>query len=172
MTDDDFNILGVKLSYFDEFIKDCGGYEKFVNKSTSEVCAEFLVPLTKSTGLSLCEQLRSGGSQAIGKAEWFISHAWKYEFLDVVEAITLSLRNLYSHNDEEIEKLYIWFDLFSNSQHNTGSKFFHWWESTFMTAIQSMGNVLMVMLPWDNPITCEYHHHDPISYLCDETTLD
>ncbi|KAJ3051892.1 Kinesin light chain 3, partial [Rhizoclosmatium hyalinum] len=49
-------------------------------------------------------------------------------------------------------EMIIWFDMFSNSQHDTADKPFEWWETVFMNAVKSIGNVVMVMSPWHDPI--------------------
>ena len=77
-----------------------------------------------------------------------MSHAWKYLFLDVVE----SLEDFFSASGES-DSAVIWFDLFTNSQHGTSEKPFEWWTNTFLGAIGEIGSVVMVMHPWDNPVT-------------------
>jgi tetratricopeptide (TPR) repeat protein len=46
----------------------------------------------------------------------------------------------------------IWLDLFSTSQHSTFSKPPEWWQQTFVSAIGRMGQMVMVMTPWDSPV--------------------
>jgi hypothetical protein len=46
----------------------------------------------------------------------------------------------------------IWLDLFSTSQHSTFSKPPEWWQQTFISAIGRMGQMVMVMTPWDSPV--------------------
>lgn len=75
-----------------------------------------------------------------------VHQPWKYNFLQVVEAIVSFLER-----EERMHEV-VWFDVFSNSQHDTGTKPFEWWCGTFMNAVGSMGNVLMIILPWSNPI--------------------
>jgi hypothetical protein len=107
--------------------------------------------MTSASKLSYCEQLKnSEDAHVVGKATWFISHAWKYTFLEVVEAIELFLKKEYN---EHFGDVFVWFDMFSNSQHDTISKPFEWWKSIFTNAIKTINNVLMVLLPWDNPVT-------------------
>jgi hypothetical protein len=79
-------------------------------------------------------------------ANVFISHAWKYNFLDVMEAV-----RLHYNNDTSIV---IWFDLFSVNEHTTSTQVrsFGWWSTTFKTAIKNIENVLVVLFPWDAPI--------------------
>ncbi len=46
----------------------------------------------------------------------------------------------------------IWLDLISTSQHATFDRPPEWWQKTFISAIGAMGQMVMVMTPWDNPI--------------------
>jgi hypothetical protein len=74
--------------------------------TTNEVCNEYLKPLTVAKGASYCELLMEQNSPNVGSATLFISHAWKYKFMDVVKTIrTIKME----------EGTFIWFDLFSNS---------------------------------------------------------
>ncbi|KAJ3059277.1 Kinesin light chain 3, partial [Rhizoclosmatium hyalinum] len=108
--------------------------------------------MTKQTGLSLCAQLYLEADNPISSvskdAKWFISHAWKYKFLDVVSSL---FHFAQKHNLDPATTI-IWFDLFSNSQHNTADKPFEWWETVFMNAVKSIGNVIMILQPWNDPI--------------------
>ena len=109
--------------------------------------------ITSKPKLSLVDHLVCiGRVDQVGIATWFISHAWSYQFLDVVESIQLFMNKEYN---EKANDVYIWFDIFSVCQHfdAVGDRPFSWWTSTFKEAIRSMGNVLMIMLPWDNPYT-------------------
>jgi tetratricopeptide (TPR) repeat protein len=146
-----FSLIGVSFSYFSLFIQDCGGEEALRDLTTSEVCEKFVKLKTFDSKLSLCEQFRNKErTDIVGLSTWFISHAWQYKFLDVVEAIRIFLTKEYG---DDRDNIIVWFDLFSNSQHNTGDKPFEWWTGTFTTAIKSIGNVLMIMIPWNDPIT-------------------
>ena len=82
--------------------------------------------------------------EAVGLATVFISHAWKYLFLDVVDAL------LYHFQHES--DIIIWFDLFSNNQHKAVDLDFHWWCNTFKSAIQMFGRTVMVLAPCHDPI--------------------
>ena len=74
----------------------------------------------------------------------FISHAWKYTFTSVVNA----LRNHFQDKPD----IFIWFDLFSNNQIEAPNLDFDWWSGTFQNAIEDFGHVVMVISPWKNPI--------------------
>ncbi|KAJ3347145.1 Delta(24)-sterol C-methyltransferase [Entophlyctis luteolus] len=148
---------GVKLSYLN-FLVGVWGYGVLQGKSTTDVCSGFVIPWTKATQLSVTEQLAASQnpseSSAVGEAQWFISHAWKYMFLDVVDAINqfFATEKLYERMESGEDPI-IWFDLFTNSQHGTANRPFEWWTTTFTQAVGKMKNVVMVTLPWDNPVT-------------------
>ena len=135
---------GIRLSSIDIFYNACGGKDKLKGLTTTEVNDKFLKPITLSCQLSYCEMLKSQSNHCIGTAEVFISHAWKYEFLLVMDALEYHLR------DEP--DIIIWFDLFSNNQHKAVDLNFDWWCNTFKSAIQEFGRTIMVLAPWSNPI--------------------
>jgi hypothetical protein len=75
-----FPRYGVMLSYLDEFLEECGGRSALRNLTTTEVCERFIKRVTLSSESSYCEFLRELKHKAVGEAEVFISHAWKYKF--------------------------------------------------------------------------------------------
>lgn len=142
-----FPKLGSKLSVFDDFIARCGGREALVDKTTTEVCEQFLKPMTAASGgQSYCDFLIAEGrcAGAVQKATVFISHAWKFQFLDVVNAILFHFKSS--------PDVVVWFDMFSNNQHAAVELPFYWWETTFREAIGDFKHTVMVLTPWDNPI--------------------
>lgn len=136
---------GVRLSYFQEMIdKICGGVENIRGLTTTDVCNKFVMPYTLATKSSLCDLLASQDHPAVQPAQVFISHAWKFTFLDVVDAL--------QHHFDSQEDIIVWFDLFSNNQHIGPTLTFDWWCGTFKTAIHDMQHVVMVLAPWQDPI--------------------
>jgi hypothetical protein len=73
---DSFNTLGVKFSYFDVFINDNGGRERFISKTTTHVKDEFVLSMTETIGDSLVNLLLASQttSHYVGQASIFISH--------------------------------------------------------------------------------------------------
>ncbi|KAJ3241367.1 Kinesin light chain 3 [Chytriomyces hyalinus] len=150
--------LGLPLSFVQDFIIESGGSEAFKNLTTTDVCQRLVQPLTAHTRRSMIDTLIiEGRSEVVSEAKWFVSHAWKYQFLEVINALT----DFAAKKAIPSEEFIIWFDLFSNSQHETANKPFEWWENTFMSAIQKylimklpgkMGQVVMVLIPWNEPI--------------------
>ncbi|ORY36506.1 TPR-like protein, partial [Rhizoclosmatium globosum] len=109
--------------------------------------------MTEASKKSLCEQWSQSPSKSsiIKNATWFVSHAWKDNFLDVIDALDSFFANQQNTTGVAPESQIIWFDLFSNSQHDTTLKEFSWWETTFRNAIKQIGNVILVLQPFENP---------------------
>ncbi|KAJ3045207.1 Kinesin light chain 3 [Rhizophlyctis rosea] len=140
-----FSLLGVRLSFLDTFMNEwCGGKDNLTELSTTAVCEKYVIPRTTK---SLCEHLLEDHPEAVGTATCFISHAWAYNFLDTIHAVQHHFMN------KSEPDVFIWFDLFSNSQHDTSIRPFEWWSGTFVNAISKIGSVLMVLHPWNDPIT-------------------
>jgi hypothetical protein len=141
----DMSLLGVRLSFLTLFIENNGGEDRFRGLTTKDVMIRLVLPETMSTGLSFCELMLSRGlKENVGDAEWFLSHAWTYLFLDVVSA----LRSHFNDTDPVI-----WYDLFSVSQHKTAIRTFDWWNTTFMRVIAAIGQILILVQPFDDPVT-------------------
>ena len=84
------------------------------------------------------------------KATVFISHAWKYRFVDLVSAISAFVRDQKAKG-ERIEH-YFWVDLFVNNQHGYVLLPFEWWSTTFKEAIRAIGHTCVVMAPFLKPV--------------------
>ncbi|KAJ3042588.1 Kinesin light chain 3 [Rhizophlyctis rosea] len=109
-------------------------------------------PFSSSSSLSSVSssaQLSSPSSlPLVAQATWFVSHCWQYTFLDVVDAITT-----FFHDNRKTSDVIVWFDLFSLDQHHRSVIAAEWLQDIFTTAISAMGNVLMILTPWNNPVT-------------------
>ncbi|KAJ3030004.1 Kinesin light chain 3 [Rhizophlyctis rosea] len=142
---DDLPLLGVQLSFLDTFIDECGGRQKLEGLTTGQICDSFVKPRTKPS-TSLCDQLFASTSPQVKRANWFISHCWQYLFLDVVDALKLFFT---THTEDVV----VWFDLFSLPQHGRNKIEADWLRTAFTTAIGNIKNVLMILTPWNNPVT-------------------
>jgi len=140
-----FPKLGLKLSAILEFVALIPS-DKLIGMTTTQVCQEYLLPLTNKSKDSYCEQLKKqkGGSKKVGLATVFVSHAWKYLFSDVINTLKHYFQG--SRKDE-----IIWFDLFSNNQQLAVDLDFDWWCGTFKSAIKEFGNFVLVLAPWQHP---------------------
>ena len=72
-----------------KFIEENRGRSAFNGKTTEDINNEIQKPLTSTKKVSYCDYLKEKNPQSakIKKANVFISHAWQYKFLDVVDAI-------------------------------------------------------------------------------------
>lgn len=160
--DPPFPKLGVKINVFYDFIEKCGGYDAIKDLSTTDMRYRFLKKPILPVNTSYCDYLNSINHPDVGVATVFISHAWKYKFLDVLNALgkvqlnalhnTSTLNMITAENHFRDEKdIIVWFDLFSNDQTFTHTLSFQWWTGIFKTAIEDLNRTVMVLSPWDNP---------------------
>ncbi|KAH9127516.1 hypothetical protein AeMF1_002202 [Aphanomyces euteiches] len=144
--------FGLTLGYFKRFVEIHGGREVFAGLTTADVCTKFLLPYTTSTKLSLVEHVRQqpDGHLYAKPATWFVSHAWSYLYLDVVDALDDFFRE--EGMDDSVS---LWFCTFCNNQHEIESKVhaFNHWFGIFRSSLRTIGNVVMVLSPWNDPIT-------------------
>ena len=146
----DFSMLGIKLSYLETFVHKHGGRKVFENLTTLQTMEQFIKPATQESRLSYCEFLLSEKEfDCVGRAEWFYSHAWKYRFLDAMDAAALFFQDQRVEGKDPI----IWFDIFSVSQHKAEIRPFEWWNSAFLNAVGSIGKVLMLIQPFEDKMT-------------------
>ena len=151
----EFSPLGIKLSYLQQFIEECGGEEAIKNKTTLQIRDQFIIPLTIKTGVSLCEQLKYTRSDVhVSESAWFVCHSWDSTFLDTVNILKFTLSRL--RGEEASQNLVIWFDLFSASQHLTSLRPPDWWTKVLMKGIEAIGHLVVVMCPLENPKV--FHH--------------
>eukprot|EP01031_Cornospumella_fuschlensis_P036949 gene36949-44825_t len=135
---------GVQLSFIEQFLAECG-QDALEGLTTTDVCNKFVKPMTAPFHSSFCELMAAINHPAYGeRATVFVSHAWKYCFLDVVSA----LRKQFENEPDVV----IWFDLFSNNQHKAVNYDFTWWSTTFRSAISEFNRTVMVLSPWNDPI--------------------
>ena len=136
----------MKLTGVMNFVIKCGGGDALEGLTTEDVNNRFQKEFTKDIGLSYCDMAKAENGSKVGKATVFISHAWKYKFMDLLSALKHHFRN---ENDDDV---YIWFDLFSVNQHISDKVDPDWWNKSFMNAVKEIGHVVLVLSPWQNPI--------------------
>jgi len=120
--------------------------------ATTDVCTKVVLPATKFKKLAYYQleenEADEKGNAMIGEADYFCSHAWKYKFVNVVNALELFCKN----KGLDPEQTYFWFDLFINNQHKAPNLSYKWWCTRFKQAIKSFGKVVLVLEPWSDPI--------------------
>jgi tetratricopeptide (TPR) repeat protein len=135
----EISLLGIKLSYL------CTSFlPKTAGMTTEQVCETIVKPNTASDKCSFCEYEQHVNPSVIGKADVFISHAWKYNFCDVLE----TLKDYF----EESPDIFIWFDIMSENQHSSPNRTCEWWTNSFKSAIKEIGRTVMVLTPYNDPI--------------------
>ena len=139
-----FPKAGIAVSFLEDFVDQHGGRSRFTGLTTTQVFEDILKQVTFTAQTSYCEHMELHNHPKVGTATVFVSHAWQFHFLDVVNALQYHFRD----NLETI----IWFDLFSTNQHRAVSLDFDWWCGTFMSAIEEFGNTLIILAPASNPI--------------------
>jgi hypothetical protein len=88
-----FPLDGMKLSGVMNFVIKCGGGDALEGLTTEDVNNRFQKEFTKDVGLSYCDMVKAENGSKVGKATVFISHAWKYKFMDLLSALKHHFRN-------------------------------------------------------------------------------
>ena len=83
--DDSFPMVGATINLLVNFVQENGGNDAFAGLTTDDVKNRFVIPATIKTQQSMCQQLQAGGDKRIGRPTWFVSHAWKYTFLQLLQ---------------------------------------------------------------------------------------
>eukprot|EP00053_Salpingoeca_punica_P015694 m.145072 g.145072 ORF g.145072 m.145072 type:complete len:939 (+) comp16778_c0_seq16:20-2836(+) len=153
-----FDGLGISVAFIRKFSAEhlVGDRADF---TTAQICEAVVKERTRALECSYVQYLQqaadSGSSSGVdidvGKAKVFVSHAWKYKLRDVF-TVMLEYADKYAAENPKAPPLFFYFDLFCNNQHATESHPFDWWCSTFQRNIMSIGQVLLVMAPWDDPV--------------------
>jgi hypothetical protein len=86
--------------------------------ATSDVCYEIVKPETINDKCSYADsliKLKDGMNQhLVGNATVFVSHAWSYQFLALVEAIEIYHKN----NNCDDDKTFYWYDCLKMNYEN------------------------------------------------------
>lgn len=131
---------GLTLAGIMRFMDEAGGRDALMGMTTTEVCS-LVKATTASSGGSYCSMLETQGSAYVGRATVFVSHAWSYKFLDVVDALVG-----WSEKPPPGETTPVfWFDVFTSSQHDCFKRPFEWWDRVFNTAVNEIGRTVLVL---------------------------
>jgi hypothetical protein len=131
--------VGVQLGVILEYLVTS---DLSADATTSVFCEKVILPMTKPFQCSMAEYFRAVKPLAIGQPVGFVSHAWKYNFRALIEALVT-----YFGKDA-----YVWLDFICNNQHKASDYPFDWWCGTFKSAVSSIGKTVMVLAPWNDPI--------------------
>lgn len=81
-------------------------------------------------------------------AKHFVSHAWRYNFLIFLAA--LSNWTLQTGSDQDVT--YFWVDAFVVNQHAANDFPMEWWSTRFAQAVCDIGSTILISLPWQDPL--------------------
>jgi hypothetical protein len=95
------------------------------------VCQQLVKPLTSRSGRSLCQDLIAAGSGDVGEAKLVLSHTWSNEFMSTVDAALAAAAEAEAAAGGVV---FIWFDVFSTSQHCPPDISSSKWMRVFRTA--------------------------------------
>jgi len=132
LEDSSFPMIGGSISLLVSFVEENGGSAAFNDLTTDDVKNRFVLPATAKTQQSMCQQLQASGDSRIGRPSWFVSHAWKYSFLHLLQ-VPISCTRILTPTSRHVSQALcsffllepggldtiVWLDLFSTSQHAT-----------------------------------------------------
>ena len=139
---------GVSLRFFEDFVRDNSIPDE---ATTKEVCEQFIKPTIAADLCAYADVVaRTRPDDVSPTASYFVSHAWKYRFVDVVA----SLRDFVKGNALDPARTFLWFDIFVVNQNPSVQADFpkDFWTTTFVDAIGAIGHTLLVLAPWGNPV--------------------
>jgi hypothetical protein len=91
-----FPKVGLTLVQIKHFIDSIGGIDSLNGMSTDDVCRMYVKPITSPLNMSYCEYLMSEHNPTpteVKTATVFVSHAWRFMFVDVVNALNFHFRH-------------------------------------------------------------------------------
>lgn len=142
------DVVGVSIEFIRKFMLDHENMTHFSTFTTSDACSNIIIPACTPTKCAYIDlfagKCDENGKPFLSKASVFVSHAWKYKLVEPVDVM--------EQYAEEVPDAYFWFDLFQNNQINAPNLPYDWWKTTFMETISSIGTVLLVLSPWNDPI--------------------
>eukprot|EP00808_Paulinella_micropora_P013855 g7430.t1 len=123
--------------------------------TTDDVVRDLVKPATADQKCSYAELLaRSQDPQdrvGVATATVFLSHAWKYTFKQVIEAIAAHL----SDKDNVRSQTFLCFDIFTMNQHQTSTVE----KKTALVLVhcvsenvRTIGRTVLILSPWSNPM--------------------
>ncbi|EGD81238.1 tetratricopeptide protein [Salpingoeca rosetta] len=126
--------------------------DTYTEMTTEDACKQLVVPRTRQDNCAYVEQLRKQSPEHVNKATVFVSHAWRYKIADVLNVLLEFAEEQASKEDSQ--PVFFWFDLFMNNQNAnvTANLPQEWWSTTFKKSIANIGHVLLVLMPWRDPV--------------------
>ncbi|EGD76484.1 tetratricopeptide TPR_2 repeat protein [Salpingoeca rosetta] len=128
--------------------------DTYTEMTTEDACKQLVVPRTRQDNCAYVDLLRKQSShEHVNKATVFVSHAWRYKIADVLNVL-LEFAEEQRASKEDGQPVFFWFDLFMNNQNAnvTANLPQEWWSTTFKESIANIGRVLLVLMPWRDPV--------------------
>lgn len=136
---------GLSLAGLDALAEDAGGHVAIAEWTTSKL-KDFVVSATKLNSIAYADELssRSEGASFVGPANAFLSHSYRYKFVDVLDAVR-------AWQMRQAEKglegpWFYYFDLAVVNQHGQkGTVGFEVLRSEFGDSVAACGRTLLVL---------------------------
>ena len=106
--------------------------------TTADVCAELVKPATAARQCAYVEVAAHTVPATV-----YVSHAWKYLFHQVVDALEQAAD----------ERDGVWFCALNNNQWATGAHSYAFFEREFRANLAAIGRTVLVFAPWSAPTT-------------------
>jgi tetratricopeptide (TPR) repeat protein len=139
---------GVSLAFLRAFHEEF--QDQIAGMTTADVCSSLVKPLCQGPHSSLAAALQRVaacdaklGQPFVAPATIFVSHAWKFTFAQLLDAL---------EGHVPAQDAYLWLDIFVVNQHDALEKPKIWWTVAFRDAIRHIGSVVLVLAPWTDPI--------------------
>ncbi|EGD83401.1 mbre TPR repeat protein [Salpingoeca rosetta] len=147
---------GVSVEAIKAFLADLKSEfpDTYTDMTTEDACKQLVVPRTQQDNCAYVDLLRKQSShEHVGKATVFVSHAWRYKIAEVLNVL-LEFAEEQRVRKEDSQPVFFWFDLFMNNQNAnvTANLPQEWWSTTFKESIANIGRVLLVLMPWRDPV--------------------
>ena len=151
-------MIGVSLDFLKRFIslRDCG------DKTTEEVNFQMVRPAsakggpTGESGCAYIDMLRGKDGGDLGLSTVFVSHAWRYRFTTLVQAIEAWEKDPKDTSGQRVGSKY-WIDIFCKNQHDVVPSEV---DKEFICSIESATcqyalrpQMLFVVDPWPDPVS-------------------
>ena len=154
-TSESLTPLGMNLRFVEEFYNECGGKAALEGLTVSDVFGRLILNFMEhSPQQSFNEHLRAQAHPSVGPASVFVSVSWKYDFVDVMDA----LQSFLQHGDTWNDDCYVWFDFYSGYHHRfrvaEGIDYSEW-ESLLCRARDLFGVIHLIHIPWNHSFVQE-----------------
>jgi hypothetical protein len=131
-------LLGVRLGHLLQLDVDR-------SLTVTQVCDMVIKPATSEAKCSYVDMLQARPDlcQEVAMSTVFVSYAWKYPFMQVLETVARAFPP---------ETTFLWFDVVTVNQHTSSTVTLPMWLATFGTALSSIGEVVFVFKNWRRPV--------------------